>query len=93
MRLLEAVRPRGARRALVIILEESRTEGVAESALLSERAVAEDWNGPEEDSRVVAPAAGAVVRVRFPFSDLSQSMLRPAAVLVDAGPVSEFSGR
>ena len=32
-----------------------------------------------------APAAGAVVLVRFPFSDLSQTKLRPAVVLADAG--------
>ena len=32
-----------------------------------------------------APAAGAVVLVRFPFSDLSQSKSRPAVVLADAG--------
>lgn len=31
------------------------------------------------------PAAGAVVLVRFPFSDLSQSKRRPAIVLADAG--------
>ena len=34
---------------------------------------------------MVAPAAGAVVLVRFPFSDLSRSKLRPAVVLADAG--------
>jgi len=34
---------------------------------------------------VVAPAAGAVVLVRFPFSDLSQTKLRPAVVLAEAG--------
>jgi len=34
---------------------------------------------------VVAPAAGAVVLVRFPFSDLSQTKVRPAVVLADAG--------
>jgi mRNA interferase MazF len=34
---------------------------------------------------VVTPAKGAVVLVRFPFSDLSQSKLRPAVVLADAG--------
>lgn len=32
-----------------------------------------------------APAKGAVVLVRFPFSDLSRSKLRPAVVLGDAG--------
>jgi mRNA interferase MazF len=31
------------------------------------------------------PAPGAVVLVRFPFSDLSQSKVRPAVVLADAG--------
>ncbi len=34
---------------------------------------------------MVAPAASAVVLVRFPFSDLSQTKLRPAVVLADAG--------
>jgi hypothetical protein len=34
---------------------------------------------------MVIPAAGAVVLVRFPFSDLSQAKLRPAVVLADAG--------
>jgi mRNA interferase MazF len=34
---------------------------------------------------VVALAAGAVVLVRFPFSDLSQVKLRPAVVLASAG--------
>lgn len=32
-----------------------------------------------------APAAGSVVLVPFPFSDLSQSKLRPAVVLAEAG--------
>ena len=32
-----------------------------------------------------APAKGAVVVVRFPFSDLSRPKLRPAVVLADAG--------
>ena len=31
------------------------------------------------------PPAGSVVLVRFPFSDLSRSKLRPAIVLADAG--------
>jgi mRNA interferase MazF len=34
---------------------------------------------------VVTSSAGAVVLVRFPFSDLSQTRLRPAVVLADAG--------
>ena len=34
---------------------------------------------------MVAPAAGGVVLVPFPFSDLSQAKLRPAIVLADAG--------
>ncbi len=34
---------------------------------------------------MVTPTAGSVVLVPFPFSDLSQSKLRPAVVLADAG--------
>lgn len=34
---------------------------------------------------MVTPAAGAVVPVRFPFSDLSETKLRPAVVLADVG--------
>jgi mRNA interferase MazF len=34
---------------------------------------------------VVAPSVGEVVLVPFPFSDLSQSKLRPAVCLADAG--------
>lgn len=32
-----------------------------------------------------SPAAGAVVLIPFPFSDLSRAKLRPAVVLADAG--------
>ena len=49
VRLLEAVPGHGARRALVMILDEAGTP-VAETALLSERSLAEDWNRPEEDA-------------------------------------------
>jgi mRNA interferase MazF len=34
---------------------------------------------------VVTPAAGSVVLVPFPFSDLSQAKLRPAVVLANMG--------
>jgi hypothetical protein len=47
--LLEAVRLPEARRALVTILEEEPATEVSETALLSEMALAEDWNRPEED--------------------------------------------
>lgn len=34
---------------------------------------------------MVSPAVGKIVLVPFPFSDLSQSKLRPAVVVADAG--------
>ena len=34
---------------------------------------------------MVVPAAGQIVLVPFPFSDLSQSKVRPAVCLADAG--------
>ena len=49
VRLLEPLQLPAARRALVTILEERPGAGVPESALLSEAALAEDWNRPEED--------------------------------------------
>jgi hypothetical protein len=49
VRLLEPVHPPTLRRALVTILEERPASRIAESALLSEAALAEDWNRPEED--------------------------------------------
>jgi hypothetical protein len=47
--LLERVRPDGVRRALVTILEERPTDFPAETAFLSETALAQDWDRPEED--------------------------------------------
>ena len=49
VRLLEPVHLPSARRALITILEDGPAEGILESALLSEAALAEDWNRPEED--------------------------------------------
>jgi hypothetical protein len=49
VRLLEPIRLAEARRALVMILEEQPTAGVSETAFLSEQALGEDWNRPEED--------------------------------------------
>ncbi|MEK7408571.1 MAG: hypothetical protein AAB225_26160 [Acidobacteriota bacterium] len=49
VRLLEPVHLPSARRALVTILEPGPTAGASESALLSEAALADDWNRPEED--------------------------------------------
>lgn len=49
VRLLEPVQVSKAGRAIVIILDESE-DRVGETALLSERTLAEDWNRPEEDA-------------------------------------------
>jgi hypothetical protein len=50
VRLLESVQLPAARRALVTILDQEPVDRVAETALLSEPALAEDWNRPEEDA-------------------------------------------
>lgn len=50
VRLLENVNLPNARRALVTILEEELTAYGSEAALLSEAALAEDWDRPEEDA-------------------------------------------
>ena len=48
--LLEPIQLPTVRRALVTILEEAPLSGVSETALLSEAALAKDWNKPEEDA-------------------------------------------
>lgn len=50
VQLLEAVRLSVPRRALVTILDEGPSSFSDETALLSEAALAEDWNRPEEDA-------------------------------------------
>jgi hypothetical protein len=50
VRLLEALPVTGAKRALVIILDEEPTMPPNETALLSEAALAQDWNRPQEDA-------------------------------------------
>lgn len=51
VQLLEPIHLPAARRALVTILEEDAPQlSVPETALLSEPALAEDWNRPEEDA-------------------------------------------
>jgi len=47
--LLEDVQLSEARRALVTILEDEPGSKVPVTALLSEQALADDWNRPEED--------------------------------------------
>jgi hypothetical protein len=47
--LLEAIQLPAARKALVTILEDAPDAGVPETALLSEQALAKDWDQPEED--------------------------------------------
>jgi hypothetical protein len=48
--LLEAVQLPLPRRALVTILDEEPVKSILETALLSEAALAEGWNRPEEDA-------------------------------------------
>jgi hypothetical protein len=48
VRLAQPIKLPPGRRALVIILDEPAL-GVSETALLSEQALAEDWDRPEED--------------------------------------------
>jgi len=50
VRLLEGVELPGARRALVMVLDEPPGTEVAQTAVLSEPALAEDWGRPEEDA-------------------------------------------
>jgi len=49
VQLLQNVRLPQVRRALVTILEEKPAATISETALLSEAALAEDWNRPEEE--------------------------------------------
>lgn len=49
VQLLQTVSLPQVRRALVTILEEKPTAVISETALLSEAALSEDWNRPEED--------------------------------------------
>lgn len=48
--LAESVRIPAVRRALVTILDEDPAVHPNETALLTEEALAEDWNRPEEDA-------------------------------------------
>jgi hypothetical protein len=50
VRLLEEIHLPAGRRALVTVLEDEPIDHPAETALLSEKALAEDWNRPEEDT-------------------------------------------
>lgn len=50
VRLLEPIKLQSAYRALVTVLEEEPAVHVNETALLSEPALAVDWNRPEEDT-------------------------------------------
>ena len=49
IRLLEPVKLPLSSRVLITILDDKTTGHINEEALLSEAALAEDWNRPEED--------------------------------------------
>jgi hypothetical protein len=48
--LLEPVSLDGRRRAVVMVLDDQPRPDVAETALLSEASLGQDWNRPEEDA-------------------------------------------
>ena len=50
VRLKEEVRLVAPRRAVVTIFDEDKAVQIDESALLSEAALAQEWNRPEEDA-------------------------------------------
>jgi hypothetical protein len=50
VRLKEAVRLVAPRRAVVTIFDEDKAAEVDETSLVSELALAQDWNRPEEDA-------------------------------------------
>ena len=50
VRLLQPIQTTSPRLALVMILEESSAALPSETAILSERALATDWNRAEEDA-------------------------------------------
>ena len=50
VQLKETVRLVTPRRAVVTIFDEDKAAEIDESALLSEPALAQDWNRPEEDA-------------------------------------------
>jgi hypothetical protein len=50
VRLLEPLQLTSSHRAIVVILDDPAWAGIHETVLLSEHALAEDWNRPEEDA-------------------------------------------
>jgi len=50
VRLFEPVTLAGPRRAVVMVFDEEPANRPNETAILSEAALAEDWNRPEEDA-------------------------------------------
>ena len=92
VRLLEPLRPGGVRRALVMILDERPTDRRAETALLSEAALAEDWERPEEGEAWKHLQKGAVVLARF-SSLTCRGGSSVAVVLADAGRGDRVPGQ
>ena len=75
--LLEPVYPPSARRALVTILDE---DAVAETVLLSEAVLSEDWDRPEEDAAWahLRPKAARAAKLRT--TDITHRMRRGTSV-------------
>jgi hypothetical protein len=84
VQLLGQIHIASPRRALVTVLEEPAAVP-GEAALLAETGPGGGLVSAGGGRGVVAPTAAEVVLVPFPFSDLSQSKVRPAVCLADAG--------
>ena len=69
-------------RALVTILDDE--VDFNENALLRRSCISGGLESPRGGCSMGPPAAGSVGMIPFPFSDLSQTKLRPADVLADA---------
>ena len=86
LKILEDVQLPRSRQVILTILDDEPTDDLINLAVLSESALAEDWERPEEDESMVTLSPASIIVISFPFSDLSATKLRPAlAISILAG--------